>query len=579
VRRPRELPPDGGAAPAPHGVRAIAVARAALVVVSSGAIGLHLFALAATFHAMPLLDHWETVADYARFLSHGIEWRRLVAQHNEHRIVVSRLLNLADYAWFHGLGAFLMAVSAALSAACVYLACRFSGARRFGLSGAPAVLSSVALGTSVCQIANLAWSFQTSWYVALALWIAALRTYQLAAPGAAHPRRWLVAAWALAFAATFSSGGGAAVWPALLVTGALSRQSRAAQLGTAAVGALAIGLYFTGYRAPSHHPAFAIALRDPRGMLEFVALYATNSLQAIGEAPQVVLGGALVLLVGVELASARRRGARNAQRAFALALFLLLLATAAMTAVSRLPLGGPAYANANRYATYGLFMVLAGLMLASWRFAGLARPPAFLGALAALVLATTWSGFAGPPWNEALYIKALKLEVELCDAAASCPADNLMRVYPDVPLIRERMEFLRSRHLAHFAPEVARSVAADALAPLAAPGALPDCRGFVDGVDRTADGHLQVRGWLVWPGGRELPDAVGIYSPGGERLGGGGVCEPRMDVQRALHVPLRGAFRDFGFRAWAPEVPDGFYVVGWFADGKRLCKVSGRKNR
>jgi hypothetical protein len=338
-----------------------------------------------------------------------------------------------------------------------------------------------------------------------------------------------------------------------------------------------IALYVRGYPAsPAGHPWVGQAFRDPPALLGFALYYATNAIQGLGRVPQIAVGTALLAFVLAELWRAARtgRGRVDPDRVFPLGVALFVLGGIALTGIGRVALGGAIYGNMPRYVTYGLFLLLAGILLAAWRVA-LSRA-ALLGILAVLVAIMAWSGFTGPAYKEVRAVEQMKVEAVLCVAAQVCPREKLFVLYPDMRIIRERLAFLRDHQLAHFALDMVNVPPAPALAPLVEPAKLPDCVGHVDAADRTADGWIQVRGWMTSPGGeRNLPEWISIYSQAGDWLGGGGVCEPRVDVQRRLGVLPASTFHDYGFRAWMmPTAASGaVYAVGFF-NGDPTCKLT-----
>lgn len=537
----------------------------------------NVFCLASTWHPMPLLDSWESIADYQEYLAHGLDWTQIFALHNEHRIAPSKLLTLLDYRFFAGTGLLLVATNVVLSILSADILCVHSGVDSADAPPVLRLLFAAAIGTSVAQIANLVWAFQTSWYFALFLSMLAFRAYQRGAHVGSPVRSgtWTVAAWTLGVAATFSNANGQLVWPVLLVIGFAMRRRWRVQLASAALGACVIALYFHGYRAPPQHPPLTRALHEPLDLARFVAVYATNAIQIVGVRAQVIIGAVLVLgsLVWTLRSVAQRVDAATG-RVFAGAVLLFLLATASITAVGRLGLGGHEYADSSRYVSYGLFLlVAAALLLAAHVPHAVLRRRVLLGSWTALVVVATWTGLAGAPYAEARYMRQVLLDASACDAVRACPDDVLFRVYPDAPRARERLSFLRAYRLAPYAPHVARRVPERALLPLPHVRDLAACEGRIDAVDAMRDGTRQLRGWMIWPGERRrLPDAIGVYTLDGARLGGGGLAESRVDVQRQLRLRFASAIRLYGFHAWARDLPEQFYAVGFF--GGDACKLT-----
>jgi hypothetical protein len=550
---------------------------AAVVAPLASAFAVNLFALVVTWHPMPFWDHWETVVDYQWARTSGLTWDRLFAQHNEHRIVPSRILNHADYAFFGGMGASLQLVSALLSIASVFLLLRAARSETLGFRGATRALAALAIGTSVAQLGNLAWSFQTAWFLVLAFAILAIAAYASVADRQTSGHGVWVrasAAWAAAAVSTFSNGNGQLVWIVLVLLGALYRYPKRVQAATAAVAAAVLAFHYSGYHHPPNHPPIWASLAQPVALAEFAVRCAASAFGRLPRWPQIVVGTALFGIVAAELVAAalRRDHARRPGAPALLGALLFLAGSIGATALGRAGMeGGASYANETRYATYSVFLVVAALVALVLRLEWpRAREHALAPVLAAATLLMTWSGL-GRPYREALAIRDAKLQVAACEASGHCPAEVLRRVYPLDGLV-ERLAFLRAERLGPFTdpsvvPATTRgSVNLD-------PRSVPECTGFVDTVERSHEGTTTVTGWMVWPTTRERPVAVTAVSRDGAVVGGGGVCEPRVDVQRHLGVRFRGRHRLFGFRAWTGPGATPASIVGTFGQRDRSCSL------
>lgn len=215
---------------------------------------------------VPFFDEWEFGKLWLAFQQGGwqkVVWADLWAQHNEHRLVVSRLI-------FLGLTQLLgewnpmhfMALSLAL--ACVFwgLLCRIIW---LGLPHAPrwrwlAIMLSSAFIFSWAQLENWLWGFQYPWYLANLL---ALLTLYLLNTRVASLKIVLLAI-VLTVVTTFTNGSGLPLWVcggALLIY----RQRGLSRLSLGRVGlwflamALTLGAYAIDYAAPPGIPAPAWA--------------------------------------------------------------------------------------------------------------------------------------------------------------------------------------------------------------------------------------------------------------------------------------------------------------------------------
>jgi len=559
--------------------------HAAVAVLLAGMTALGVWSILATWHPLPFWDHWDTVSDYEHFLRDGFDWSRVIAQHNEHRIVFSNLINLADYQWFEGGGALQLAINSIVSCVLIALLVRFSGAHRRGLSGIPGFLFCTGMGLSVCQLVNLSWAFQTAWFLVALFATLAFRSHERVVPlgGRDMPRtdvRWLAASWALAAATTFSNANGMLAWVALLVLGRFLRHPRRTQIATAIAGAAFIALYFRGYWSPPQHPSIPRALRQPLALAEFMAIYASNPMQRVGVPAQYVLGAAVVLVALAHvLIFLCRKSALDRDRAFLASFVTFLLGTMAITAAGRLGFGGPETANASRYVTYGLLLMSSVMLLLAGRKPAGAPVPWLLPALTLLLVVSTWSGLTGAQFRDAVWQRRVRVDVELCDQFNACTVQDYLGVYPDARLARERMDFLRVHHLSLFAPWFAPRVPPAALAAIPGVASLPRCQGSFDALTRSTDGISIANGWMSLPSDRRaLPDFVTLVRPDGHWLGGGGMVDEREDVQRSLHLWQPGPWRSYGFRAWTRTDGDSLVAVGFFRGGTERCVLAWKRS-
>ncbi|MGH6980201.1 MAG: hypothetical protein ACREFC_03255, partial [Stellaceae bacterium] len=142
---------------------------AGAVVLALYVIGSSLYWTVMSFNPAPILDAWAFVG-----LAQNIDWNNFPAllwvQHNEHRLVISRVIALVDYRFFHGNGYvdlvvlwLMQAGSAAIVTALGFdlMAGSFPSARsrtgwHFFIVGTIACLLFTAI-----QFENLTWSIQT----------------------------------------------------------------------------------------------------------------------------------------------------------------------------------------------------------------------------------------------------------------------------------------------------------------------------------------------------------------------------------------------------------------------------------
>ncbi|MGD9932637.1 MAG: hypothetical protein AB7T37_02880, partial [Dehalococcoidia bacterium] len=362
-------------------------------------------ATAGLYSPLPFSDQWVTVTEL-KILDEGESslWCELWRQHNEHRLVLPRLILYADFWLFGGTNVFpitmiwlaQVAHIAALGAAGWMVVARNdpSGRWRAGLLAAQ-----VAVFFSAAQLENFSWGFQIQ---IVAVFLAASLAFLAMAGGCRYRRRnamlgaaLFVAALAAATASVLSSANGALVWPILVLIAVWHRAPRPWVGVLAACGTTQIALYLWGYDRPHDHTSPFEALGDPLAVADYFAAYMGNEAGTLGIVWARVFGmGALLAyaLVGAALVLLRWRSV-SAVTLFAVMSFVV--GSAFITSLGRINFGSE-QALAGRYTTGPLlFWVAAGpLLLQAWTEAGRQKLPRWsLAGAVALLLAVPATAF------------------------------------------------------------------------------------------------------------------------------------------------------------------------------------------
>jgi hypothetical protein len=213
---------------------------AALVAALAAALlGSTLLGIAEARFAGPVRDFWSVVPLLEAAERGELGWRLLTQPHGGHRLLLPRLLFLAEYRLFGGANAMLVGASVTLQVALALLLGRALWRERSGRAeGVFAVGLVVALAFSASQIENFVRPWNLQYTLACGSAVSALAAGARVGTGRAP---WLALCLAGALLASASMATGLLVWPALLAVAAASRFSRAAwlTLGAAAAGVLA----------------------------------------------------------------------------------------------------------------------------------------------------------------------------------------------------------------------------------------------------------------------------------------------------------------------------------------------------
>ena len=470
---------------------------------------------------VPVSDQWDgTVGFYLRALDHP--WRAFFEQHNEHRLVLSRLIFFADMRWFGGVNAFALCANfalAALLAATVYRLAVRDGA-------APAQERAALLGaTAICcfswmQKDNFIWGFQSQWfavYGSAALAFGALDAAQTHRRAGRRARAdgWLGAALLFATAAAFSMANGMLAFAVLLLQAVYHRMSWRRVLAVGVCAAAVGFVYFRGWQAPDGASPAATLLARPVAAAGFVLLYLGSPAWGahLGRPISLLCGAlaALGLLLALHIAwRQRRQGIPLGVALPATALFVA--AGALITAAGRLPSGLGA-ALASRYTTAAL---LGWLCTASfvWRHAPSPRLQARTFAVFATMLMIVASAqrFVLTSERDVMYqrqVAGLALREHVYDAAFTAS------VYPDAGRLKDIAERAEAAALSIFARG-----APGYDEPPAHVVAMRPCAGGVDApVPTGTAGVHAISGWICAADGGAIPTAVVLADDDGNTLG------------------------------------------------------------
>jgi hypothetical protein len=494
-----------------------------------GAVALLFVALAIAggiraYSPVPFWDMWGSVSfmDYAA----DSGWHAWWTQHNEHRIVLARLLFWSDLRWFDGAGWFLVAANYALVAAAVALFWRLLGEVEVP-HGRAADMRALKLFAVIwlffwSQHENLTWAFQSQFFLAQLLPLAALYTLYRALKGAAAL---FALACLLGVLSVGTMANGVLALPLMTVYAMLTRQGGRRIGVLALLAALTLFAYFHDYVAPAAHGSLAEALLGhPLKFVGYVLYYLGSPFhfafgaRGIGRLAALL---ASLFFVGSALrfAAACLRQPRQASFQLALLFFIAYVAgTAVGTAGGRLVFG-LSQALTSRYTT-PVLMAWAALMVL--------YAPALL-ALQERRRRSAWGAFAVLALLMLAYqLRALQSKADdMFDRSVAALAIELRikdqeaigHVAPNTGVI-EAAARAADRQRSVFGMYPYRGARA-AMGAAFAPVALPVCQGALNSavVVPGDEGFLRVSGWLYEPRAKAVPQVVRILDAGGRQRG------------------------------------------------------------
>ena len=347
----------------------------------------------------PFWDEWAFVNAIAAGAGPS-SWKWLWSQHNEHRLLITRLLILLDLRAFGGknLSLFFEMYLAQLSAwggICFVLE-RFT---RF-----PRSLKSTLEG--ICgfclfhfnQGENFTWAFQASFVLAFSVGILAL----LAVAFFERLHKPLIIAILIGLApllAALNVSGGLLIGPVAFAFALWRRLPARYALLIGVLSLASAAAYLTGYHVPPSHLTPVAAIAHPKDVFVYVLTYFGASwTRLVPHKERITCFLSLLALVVLIVMAIRHRDLTRPFESFCVAQCLLMVAVAAVTALGRLQYGvGQAYAG--RYQTPAMiYWACLGslLLIAIWRF----KPRYFLAAqgLTLLIMAASAATFL-PIWQ------------------------------------------------------------------------------------------------------------------------------------------------------------------------------------
>ena len=480
--------------------------------------GFALHAMITHWVAVPLVDEWETPgAQLASFCRGSLSWADLFAQHNEHRLLVPRLIWLSlailagwDVRYEMALTFFFVCVGAVG----LYKLLQIGGAPA-GTRLILCLLLSLLLFSPRGYDTFLVGAQGQTFIPTIALVFALVINV-----GESSLAKKALLNGLLAFISTYSFGNGMLIWLfGFPIAGSVAASSGQSQRRTrlrwglfyVAAGALSIGLYFVSYRHPSLSPPLVTPLAQSAAFGRFILVW----IGALFSVKAPATFGALLLaaFAGLTLIALRQiRRAGNWQRHYPwLVLGTYTLASAAIAAIARLGFPGSMAAD-SRYTTFSSFFYIAlvGLAFSILNHNDAAqRVAARVSALVVLVgVLALWIITLGP---ERRFLRAdrvvrqhLALIVRWSDAIPGNPELTLVSsLYP----VHETLDTIRavaSKDLLR--PRLVSPALARQLQNL--PRALDSSAGVLEEATVDATGQLTCKGWGRNPGMNRAPDCV-----------------------------------------------------------------------
>ncbi len=484
------------------------------------------YGIVKAYSSVPCYDAWDGSINFYRQVTDGnfIAWW---APHNEHRVVLPRLLLWADLHWLGGTDVMPLVVDALAVVGAAWTFWKMSLANR------PGIVRSRHAAFGLCVLAwlalwmqkeNLTSGFQSGFLLAFCVPLWAFRLLDEASRG---PRLRFVGACVLGVAAAGTMINGVITLPLMTLQALLTSQSWRRCLILSGLSVVIATAYFYGLAVTAEHlHRSRWGLDDLVSVIQYTVYYLGSPAHfllkegIVGRFGAATAGSMLIVLAVV----AAVRNARSRQpddTAFALLIFILYVMVAALlTAWGRIGFGVD-QAFSSRYTTpalmawaalFALYRRSSTAPLARWKHG--ARIVAVLLALLMIRLQTE----ATKPQDVARFgqkLGALALALQVNDAEA------IHRIYPRAQRALEIAAAASARNLSVFNrfPWKGASTAIGGLDQ--APPASVRCEGAIDRIEVIEDDprYLRITGWLIDPSSRSSPGRIEIVDPSNTVVG------------------------------------------------------------
>lgn len=506
------------------------------------------------FTPVPWMDMWN---GYLGFYVRAVEGDGSVwlAQHNEHRIFLSRILFFIDQSVFGGRAPFLVLCNVALAVAAAFMFRElikdlFPDHRRIAVDALFAIVAILCL--SWVQHENFRWEFQSQFFLAQSLPLLALllaarakARLQVGEPGASAC---FLGSLATGVASALAMANGVfalAIVAALCFLAKAPRSWTMAALGTFV---LTIILYLRDYQSPPGHSSpIASIIEHPMGVAAYVLTYLGSPLVHLADATPVAVamfGGAAVVAGALYFFWGEVRLAERSPTRLALLGFLAYIGlTASITALGRVDFGLQ-QATASRYATPALMAWAALVLLCAERWRLDVKPVTTslaLGGIAAFFLPAQLLALNGQTAIKfQRNVAALAVELGVRDPAAYAPV---------LPFYLPAVDLAPVHDLSVFGTPQLMDAGLELGDPARMRGT-GECTAHLDQIERRFQDSAVyfVRGWYVGPGRDRGFSAMRFIDQDGVITGFAIIGGQRPDVAAAYgkHA-ARSGFEGFIF--------------------------------
>lgn len=418
---------------------------------------------------VPYGDEWSLIPLFSKWNDHQLTFADLFRQHNEHRILVPKLIYLAFAQLTHWNVRAEMFFS-------VLLCCGTSAGIYVLLKRTvPGSAQKHLLLWTLCNILifapvqaeNWLWGFQLQVFIPTFCLVASL----VVLGSKLHPVVKFIAACLLVVLATFSFGGGILLWPVIALYLVLHEKNKRWLVAWSVIFALIAVFFFLGYqRQPVLGPETGDPLDYVFHFFEFNGVALTRSSLTFGAGISAAIVGASAVLLFLAACWFSLKSPGEVRRASApwLALGVYAIASALLAAYTRVSTG-PVQALSSRYASISvnLYLALIALVAIASHYARAHESPTKFSKLFASSQAPVFAAILtlsvlsfSAALDHFVILHRIRIDglanLQFCKVIA--PSDklrNALLIRADLPAIIQNVDLLDRLHFLH--PPVRRS--------------------------------------------------------------------------------------------------------------------------
>ncbi|MBU3574784.1 hypothetical protein [Polynucleobacter sp. UK-Mo-2m-Kol15] len=534
--------------------------------------GLAVIGVIKGYSNIPFWDMWDGYLDFYTRAKSG-NWYSWVAQHNEHRILLSRILFWIDLALFHGQVWFLLLMNFVFITTGYLI---FRAALKESPSNSKWVSFFIfAWLFSWCQKENLTWGFQSQFFLAQLLPLASFYLMHKSSTIEGRSLFYFLGAAGCGLLSAGAMANGVITLPLLSIFCVLIGGGWRRIITLCFLSACVLSIYFFDYIAPVGHSSLSAALSEnPKGFAEFVLMYLGGpfyyvfGMGKVGFLAAKIAGGVLIF-GSIGFALKALQAPKNSTLMLALLFFILYVGGSAFgTAGGRLNFGVEA-SLASRYTTPALMCWAAFIVLIYPFVRVLAIKISMFFILSAILVGMMPAQLkALNSQNEFIFEKqvaSLAIELGVRDQ------QQVKTIFPNLDWvfslakapIEENVSIFGSKPLKDLRKGLGQKIELSNLA-------FPDCNGHLDDINVLGEDPLfdRVRGWVFEPKNTAYQEVLYFIDDSQKIVGYAYSGQERPDVGLAMG---RGAERA-GFKGYlfADMRGKAIYIVG----GKFQCRMA-----